>query len=83
MNDSARMSEVADPDAARYERLERLHLGTRTSGPGFMCNGSRRGPWPSSRRPMDGATNGARPWRVAGVMKAFLPFRSGSSASAF
>jgi hypothetical protein len=27
MNDSARMSEVADPDAARYERLERLHLG--------------------------------------------------------
>jgi hypothetical protein len=35
MNDSARMSEVADPDAARYERLERLHLGTRTSGPGI------------------------------------------------
>jgi hypothetical protein len=71
MNDSARMSEVADPDAARYERLERLHLGTRTSGPGFMCNGSRRGPWPSSRRPMDGATNGARAmarsWRNEGL----------------
>jgi hypothetical protein len=59
MNDSARMSEVADPDAA-VRAIGTLHLGTRTSGPGFMCNGSRRGPWPSSRRPMDGATNGGR-----------------------
>lgn len=27
MNDSAGMSEVSGADAARYERLERLHLG--------------------------------------------------------
>jgi hypothetical protein len=82
MNDSARMSEVADPDAARYERWNACIWGPGQADRD-LCNGSRRGPWPSSRRPMDGATNGARPWRVAGVMKAFLPFRSGSSASAF